>query len=174
MVIEQLTTHRQPENESLVDEIATIKAQIQEVERREQNALIIAAESHEVDVRALDAVLSQFRRSKVTLRAFKRKLVDRQSRGETFENELYDVALRLASLQDRIHKATFEDKRRAITELVRSIRVSTETMEGQSTAVIEITYRFDEPIAPVISTEIIDTLVVSGTPRRKLPILDPK
>ncbi len=168
VAIEQLTAQRQPEDESLSDEISFIETQIQETERREQNTLFIAAESHEVDVQALDAVLLQIRRSKTTLRAYKRQLLDRQSRGESLEKELSDVALRLASLQDGIHKASFEDKRRAITELVRGIQVSTETIGGESTTVIEITYKFDEPISPLIPAVKIDTLVVSGTPRRSV------
>jgi site-specific DNA recombinase len=166
VAIEQLMAQNKPEDESLDEEIASIEAQINEFERQEENTLLIAAESHEVNVQSLDKVLAQIRRSITTLRAYKRQLKEKKSRSQRLEDELLDVASRLANLQDRIKDASFEDKRRAVSELVRGVRVSTEDIEGQPTAVIEVTYRFDEPISPLLPTPYPDTLVVSGTPRR--------
>jgi hypothetical protein len=82
------------------------------------------------------------------------------------EKELFGIAERLSSLQSQIQNATFDDKRRAISELVKGIQVSTETIHGEKTAFIEVTYRFEEPLPPVVYTPQLDTSILNGSSLR--------
>jgi hypothetical protein len=107
----------------------------------------------------------------MSLEAYKRHLEDKYARGEALDKELFGIATRLAGLQERIQRASFEDKRRAITELVRGIRVSTEEIQGKRTANVEITYRFEEPRRPVAQAPQLNTLILDGTPNHSLPML---
>ena len=75
------------------------------------------------------------------------------------EDDLRDVASKLAQLGDRIEQSTFEERRRAVEELVKEIRVQPQTIDGKLIPVVIITYRFDDPgkiIAPLPSAVIVD------------------
>ena len=161
IVLEQLAAQQRPVDEDLGEQIASVEAQINELHRQEENTLIIAAQSQEVNVQALDAVLAELRRSQNTLEAHKRHLEGRFSRGDSLEKELFGIAERLSSLQGQIHNASFDEKRRAISELVKGIQVSTETILGKKTAIVEVTYRFEEALPPVVYTPQLDTSILN-------------
>jgi DNA repair exonuclease SbcCD ATPase subunit len=168
IVLEQLAANQQPVDEDLGEQIASVEAQINELHRQEENTLIIAAQSQEVNVQALDAVLVELRRSQNTLEAHKKHLEGKFNRRDTLEKELFGIAKRLAGLQNQIHNATFDDKRRAVSELVKGIQVSTETIQGKKTAIVEITYRFEESLPPVVHTPQFDTLILNAASLRTL------
>ena len=50
----------------------------------------------------------------------------------------------MAILGKPVDHATFEDKRRAVVELVKGIEIATEEIDGKNTAIVTITYRFDQ------------------------------
>jgi site-specific DNA recombinase len=168
IVLEQLAANQQPVDDDLGEQIASVEAQIKELHRQKENTLIIAAQSQEVNVQTLDAVLAELRRSQNTLEAHKRHLEGRFTRGDTLEKELFGIAKRLAGLQNQIHNATFDDKCRAVSELVKGIQVSTETIQGKKTAIVEITYRFQEPLPPVVHTPQFDTLILNAASLRSI------
>ena len=103
----------------------------------------MAAESTELDVMALDGLLREIHRSLDTMERFRDDLLGSHARGEQLDKELFGVAERLATLKERVDLATFEDKRRAVVELVKGIEIATEQIEGKKTAIVTITYRFD-------------------------------
>lgn len=84
-----------------------------ELGRRERNALRIASESANVDIKALDEVLEEIRQSQASLEAYRDDLAARLFTGEDLERELFDVASRLSMLSKRIDDATYAEKRRA-------------------------------------------------------------
>ena len=45
----------------------------------------------------------------------------------------------------RIDSATYEEKRRAVEELVKSITVETQAVKSKKMPIVTITYRFDAP-----------------------------
>jgi len=64
---------------------------------------------------------------------------NRHTRAEPLERELHGVSERLATLRDRVYQASFNDKWRAIEELVKSIEGSTGKIDGKKMVVITIT-----------------------------------
>ena len=145
VAIEQLRAKLGPEDETLAAQLAETDERIQDYRRREKNAIRLATQSKEADPLVLDDVLAEIRRSLASLEGYRASLEARRARGEGLEHELFGVATRLAALQQRIDRATFEEKRRAVEALVGGIVVNTELVGGQPRAVVMITYRFDEP-----------------------------
>ncbi len=145
VAIEQLRAKLGPQHEALAAQLQDAEERIRDCRRRERNALRIATESREADPQALDEVLGEIRRALAALEPYRASLEARRARGEGLEQELFGVATRLAALQRRIDRATFEEKRRAVEALVGGILVSTETVGGEPKSVVTITYRFDEP-----------------------------
>jgi hypothetical protein len=82
----------------------------------------------------------------------------------TLEEELLYVADRLSSLGNRIDQATFEERRRAVVELVKEIEVYSENIDGKKMPDVTITFRFNE-LCP--NLEPPDTaVVIDDTPGR--------
>ena len=75
----------------------------------------------------------------------------------TLEEELLYVADRLSSLGNRIDQATFEERRRAVVELVKEIEVYSENIDGKKMPIVTITFRFND-LCP--NLEPPDTAVV--------------
>jgi len=63
------------------------------------------------------------------------------------------------------YQASFDDKRRAVLELVRGIQIVSEEINGKNTAIVTITYRFDQ-VPGVLQGR--GTLVPEETLRRSL------
>ena len=51
---------------------------------------------------------------------------------------------RLTKLRDRVDHAGFEEKRRAVVELVKAIEIASKDVSGENTAFVTITCRFDQ------------------------------
>jgi site-specific DNA recombinase len=145
VVIEQLKAQRKPDDDHLVSRIEEVNLQIGDLERKETRLLRIAAESQEVNINALDALLAENRQSLDTLKAYKNSLESKMLEVSSFDDELVDVAERLSSLGTRIDQASFEERRRAIGVLVKEINVTQEKNQGKIVSVITITYRFNDP-----------------------------
>lgn len=165
VAIEQLRAKLGPQDETLAAQLAETEEHIRDYRRREKNAIRLATQSKEADPQVLDDVLAEIRRSLASLDAYKASLQARRARGEGLEHELFGVATRLAVLQQRIDRATFEEKRRAVEALVGGIVVNTELVGGQPRAVVTITYRFDEP-EPLPILEGEEVAIADRTPAR--------
>ena len=145
IALDQLRAQRKPLDDTLEDKIADIDTQIAEQKRQEINILKIEATSQEVNPEALDAVLHENRKSLDALRSYKSLLEAEKLKSNTLEDDLMDVSVRLRRLGDRIDQASFEERRRAVVELVKDIRVGSETIVGKQVPIVTITYRFNEP-----------------------------
>ena len=166
IVINQLRELRLPDDELLAEQLAEAEERIRELKRRERNALRMAVESAELDVKILDDQLREIHFSLETVERFRDDLLQSHARGEQLEKELFGVAERLATLRERVDQATFEDKRRAVVELVKGIEIATEEIDGKNTAIVTITYRFDQ--VPGVQ-QGRGTLVVHETLERTRP-----
>ncbi len=144
VVINRLRELRLPDDELLAEQLAEAEERIRELKRRERNALRMAVESAELDVKILDDQLREIHFSLETVERFRDDLLQSHARGKQLEKELFGVAERLATLRERVDQATFEDKRRAVVELVKRIEIATEEIDGKNTAIVTITYRFDQ------------------------------
>jgi hypothetical protein len=65
------------------------------------------------------------------------------------------VTARLKFLQKNIENAGFDEKFKAISELVKNISVNKNVFEGKETPIVTITYRFNDPesICPIHTVE---------------------
>jgi hypothetical protein len=159
VALEQLRAQHKPFDDTLDIRIIDVAKQITELKRQEINFLKIAAESHEVSTNALDTVLGENRKAQEALVSYRAWLESEKAKAGSFEVDLLNVAERLARLGDRIDHATFEERRRAVTELVKEISVVPEKIDGKLIPLVTITYRFNEQcptIIPPMSTVIID------------------
>ena len=144
VVINQLRELREPGEADLAEQLTEAEGRILELNRQERNALRMAAESAELDVQALDDLLREIHFSIETMERYTDDLQQSHARGEQLDKELFGVAERLATLRERVDQATFEDKRRAVVELVKGIQIASEEIDGKNTAIVTITYRFDQ------------------------------
>ena len=144
VVINQLRELRAPGEDDLAKELTEAEQRIQELKRQEINALRLAAESAELDVMALDNLLREIHISIETMESYRDDLQQSHSRGEQLDRELFGVAERLATLRERVDQASFNDKRRAVVELVKGVQIASEDIDGKNTAIMTITYRFDQ------------------------------
>jgi len=177
-VLEQLRSQRKPLDESIKDTLDKVTVQIIELKRQEINLIKIAATSREVKSQTLDELLSENHKAQDDLIAYKAELETKELRSQTLEDDLRDVASRLAQLGDRIEQASFEERRRAVEELVKEIRVQPQAIDGKLIPVVIITYRFNEPsqiIIPPPSAMIIDhthaRAVISAIRSNPAPVL---
>ncbi len=162
----QLRAQRKPLDDSIDDRIREVARQITELKRQELNLLRIAAESHEVDLAALDTVLGDNRRSQEALRLFRNQLEVEKARANTLEDELIEVAERLAKLGERIDQATFDERRRAVVELVKEIQVVPDVVDGKRVSLVTITYRFNDPDTMTAPTPLDPAVIQDCMPAR--------
>lgn len=149
-VLEQLRSQQKPLDKSVDHTISHVSNQITELKRQEVNLIKIAATSQEVNSLTLDGLLLENNKSQGELIAYKAALEVQRLRADTLEDDLIDVASRLAQLGDRIDQASFEERRHAVEELVKEIQVQSQTLDGKRIPVITITYRFSEPCQEII------------------------
>ena len=97
------------------------------------------------------------------LEAYRSDLKIKHARGEALEQELFAVAERLSSPRSRVDQASFDEKRRAVVELVKGIEITTETIDKKRVAVVTITYRFDQPDSHAELGRAWHALVANGT-----------
>ena len=86
-------------------------------------------------------------------------------KSRTLEDDLFGVANKLSSLGSRIDRATFEERRRAVVELVKEIQVLPQEISGKHTPVVTITYRFNVPSPRIASPEpavVLDHTLMSS------------
>lgn len=149
VAVEHLRAQRAAADDSLPEKLREADGRTEELKRQERNLIRLAAESDQADPQALDDVLSEIRGSLAALTAYTAALETRREAGEALERELFGLPERLARLRSRVEGATFEERRRAVLELVKSVEVATEMVAGQKTAVVTITYRFGDPGEPI-------------------------
>jgi site-specific DNA recombinase len=178
LVLDQIRSQRKPLDESMKDILNKVTAQITELKRQEINLIRIAATSLEVKSQTLDELISENHKEQDELIGYKVELETKDLRSRTLEDDLIDVASRLAQLGDRIEQASFEERRRAVEELVKEIRVQPQTIDGKLIPVVIIKYRFDDPsqiISPPPSAMIIDhtpaPAVISAIRSNLAPVL---
>lgn len=90
-------------------------------------------------------MLKEIRRELTSLEPYYAQLENRLASSESLEDELFSVATRLSHLKEQIGSASYEEKRRAIEELVRGIEVATQDVGSEKTSIVTITYRFENP-----------------------------
>ncbi|HUI87718.1 MAG TPA: hypothetical protein VLX61_03225 [Anaerolineales bacterium] len=93
----------------------------------------------------MDALLSENKASLKSLQAYKEQVQSRTSNSKRLEEEIQSVADRLASLQGNIENATYEEKFKAVSALVKSITVNKNKVGQKDIPVVTITYRFNDP-----------------------------
>ena len=164
VAIEQLRAQHKPFDDTIDVRINDVAKQITELKRQEINFLKIAAESHEVSTDALDTVLCENRKAQEALVSYRAWLESEKIKAGSFEVDLLNVAERLARLGDRINHATFEERRRAVMELVKDILVVPERIDGKLVPLVTITYRFNEPCPTITLPE--PTVIIDHTPAR--------
>jgi hypothetical protein len=159
VVLEQLRAQHKPFDDTLDIRIIDVAKQITELKRQEINFLKIAAESIEASTDALDTVLGENHKAQEALITYRSWLESEKLKAQNLEDDLLNVAERLEQLGNRIDNATFEERRRAVIELVKEISVVPEKIDGKLIPLVTITYRFNEQcptIIPPMSTVIID------------------
>jgi hypothetical protein len=117
----------------------------------------------------LDELLGENHRAQDELITYRATLELQRLRAETLEDDLIDIASRLAKLGDRIDQASFGERRRAVEELVKEIQVEPQNIDGKTIPVVTITYRFSETGQPVIPPPI--AVVLNHTVRDSSPRL---
>ena len=162
VVLEQLRSQRKPIDESISDTLDQVSAQIAELKRQEINLIKISSTSLEANPEVLDVLLAENHRSRDELIAYKAALEGQKLRAETLEDDLVDVASRLVKLGDRIDQASFDERRRAVEELVREIQVQPQTIDGKTMPIVTITYRFNEPGQQVMPPPIAVVVDYTG------------
>jgi phosphoribosylanthranilate isomerase len=172
--LDQLRSQQKPLDESIKDSLDQVSVQITELKRQEINLVQIEASSREVNSQTLDELLSKRHKAQDDLIAYKAVLETKKLRSQTLEDGLREVASRLAQLEDRIEQSSFEERRRAVEELVKEIRVQPQAIDGKLISVVIITCRFNDPsqiIIPTPSGVVIDYTPVraAGTVIRLIP-----
>ncbi|MFC2043022.1 recombinase family protein, partial [Chloroflexota bacterium] len=145
VAIEQLREQRKPISEKYDDRISDIKNKLNELDRQEVNLIRIAAQSDEVNIDNLDKLLSEIHNSQESLIEYNITIELDRLMNSTLENELLNVAERLSKLGERIDQSSYEEKRRAVVELVKDIQAVPEIINGNQIPIVTITYRFNEP-----------------------------
>jgi len=151
VAIAQLRAQRAPVDATLGERLAEVEHQLEELGRRERNLLRAAAEAPELDVVALNDVLREIRSGEASLQAYRTTLTARLQAGDALDQELFSVASRLARLKDRIDQASFEERRRAVRQLVKGIDVRTKAVDGRRIPHVVITYAFQDLGLPDVS-----------------------
>ena len=149
VVLEQLRSQRKPVDETITDQLKQVDTQLAELKRQEVNLIKIAAESKEVNSQTLDGIMFENNEAQTELMTYKIMLETRRLHAATLEDDLVDVAERLGQLGNRIDQASFEEKRRAVEELVKEILVQPNVVDGKAVPVVTLTYRFNEPCQPI-------------------------
>ncbi len=171
IALEELRAQREPVDATLSEQLSGAKAQIAELQRKERNLIRFEAESENADPQALDDVLKEIHRELASLEPYYAQLETRLASGESDEHELFAVAARLSRLKERIGSASYEEKRRAVEELVKGIEVATQDVDGEKTSIITITYRFEDPgtcpqEVPLPFSVVEDLTLRDSSPRR--------
>ncbi len=144
IAIEQLRSLRSPRVDNLAVGFDEINKQLAELKRKEENLILLAAESNEVDPGALDKLLAENKKNQNEIVQYREKLKEVELDKNWVEAELATIGNRLTDLGQRIENATVEEKRSAILELVKSIVVETDVSQKKSKPIVTITFRFNK------------------------------
>jgi site-specific DNA recombinase len=164
VAITQLRQERQPVDLSIDAEIEKIDSEIADLKRQESNILDIAIKSKFVNVAELDDKLEDIRIKQQNLTEFRSKLETEKRRAHNIEKELRDTAEQLKALEEFIDKATFEERRKAVTQLVENIVVDWEIIDGFKRPIITVNYKFGEPNQSVHSNQASVLLNCTSAP----------
>ncbi|MGA7193615.1 MAG: recombinase family protein [Anaerolineales bacterium] len=145
VAIHQLRENNSTNANDVILPLDEIEKQIREIERQKKNILELSIKSKEVDSESVDALLSENKASLKSLQVYKEQLQNRMSNSKRLEEEIQSVADRLASLQGNIENATYEEKFKAVSALVKSITVNKNKVGEKDIPVVTITYRFNDP-----------------------------
>ena len=145
VVISQLQENRVSDSETIFPKIEDIERQIQELNRQRENIIALSIKSKELDVEALDRLLAENNQSLNRLNAYKQELEKQGLNQRQLQDELSSVGARLENLARNIENATFDEKYKVISELVKKITVNKMAVDGKEKPVVTITYRFNEP-----------------------------
>lgn len=143
--IAQLRENYDPYDNELDDRIEKAENLLAEVKRQELNALQIATQSKEVDIDTLDTITAEIKRRKETLLEHIAKLNTARQLSLFREDEIQNALLRLKEIAGIIENATFEEKRKAVLSIVKSIEIVPEEVNGKHIPHVTIVYRFNEP-----------------------------
>jgi site-specific DNA recombinase len=145
VVLHQLKEIYESKNEDVNPKIIEVEKQIQELTRERNNLIELSIKSKEIDTETLDHYLATNKRSLYDITVYKEQLENHKQRQQQIENEIQSVATRLEALSKNIDNANYEEKFRAISELVKNISVNKSVFENKETPIVTITYRFNEP-----------------------------
>jgi site-specific DNA recombinase len=169
VAIRQLMELHSGKYEDSLPLIEDAQKQIKELQRQRNNIVDLSIKSKELDTETLDNFLIENKRSLNELQSYKENLEIQRSNYEQLENEIQLVANRLASIQSNIENASFEEKFRAISALVKSISVNKNTVGTKETPVVTITYRFNDPEDITSFPELFPAVVKDDTGRGSSP-----
>ena len=144
VVINQLSEERSSKNENIVPQFEGVEKQIQELKRQRNNIIELSIKSKELDAETLDRLLVENKRSLDGLHAYQQELENQRLHHNQLHDELLSVASRLEYLGHNIENATFEERFKVVSELVKSIMANKMVVDGKETPVVTITYRFNE------------------------------
>jgi site-specific DNA recombinase len=145
IAIHQLRELHSGKYEDSLPLIKNTEKQIQELQRQRKNIVALSIKSKELDAETVDQLLIENKYSLNELLNYKESLVNQRDNYEKIEGEIQSVAARLVSLQSNIENASFDEKFRAISALVKSITVNKNKVGAKDTPVVTITYRFNDP-----------------------------
>ena len=101
-VLAQLKAQQKPADEGMEERINQVSTQIVELKRQEANLIRIAAASQEMDTEILDEQLRELHNGQEEFFTYKAALEAKILQARTLEDDLIDIADRLAQLGDRI------------------------------------------------------------------------
>ena len=143
VIVEQLKRQKKPVDSTLPVRIKDIEQQIRELEREEANLIRMAAQSREIDITTLDKLLKENRSHKENLVEYLVQLRTEEEFAQTLDKGIGDLKRNLQLVGSRIEDATWEEKRKAVCELVKGVVVTTTEVDGKIIREVDITYKFD-------------------------------
>lgn len=145
VVISQLKEEFATKTENIFPKIEDIERQIQELNRQRENLIALSIKSKELDVETLDRFLAENSSTINRLNNYKQELEKQRINQRQLEDELSYAATRLENLGKNIENASFDERYKVISELIKSITVNKMVIDGKEKPIVTITYRFNEP-----------------------------
>ena len=102
VAIAQLKSLRKPIDDTIPVQIIETKRLISECERKENNLIRMASESHEINLEKVDELLRENRNQKEALIDYRDRLSNEKEKSDNIDTEFQDITQRLSYLNGRI------------------------------------------------------------------------
>jgi len=161
-IVEAARRWRASVDTSKIDaEIERIERAIADLDKQQDNLILLFRRSVELDTAAFDRHLFEIKTQQAELRRMLDEQCGRLDRIAGAETVAEEIAMRLARLSDRVDQMNFRERQKLVQELVVRITIGAEPYQnnnGEWTRDIHIIYRHDEVYADGGESDDDDTL----------------